>query len=178
MKNNLQSALLGVLCGATAFAAMPPEAYAMSAAPPAAVGLAAPVAKVWYRSYCRPYAQRRAYYPRYSYYRPRTVYYSYDYPTYSSGYSYAYPSYGYGYSYPSYGYGYGGGGAAVAGAALGLMGRGRGPRAHGRRHRRRDPPALGRRRRLGRRLGASPPLVTAQSLHPRVGGRLRLPIRS
>jgi hypothetical protein len=135
MKNSLQSALLGVLCGATALAAMPPEAYAMSAAPPAAVGLAAPVAKVWYRSYCRPYVQRRAYYPRYSYYRPRTAYYSYGYPSYSSGYSYgypayssgysyAYPSYGYGSSYPSYGYGYNGGGAMVAGAALGLMGAG------------------------------------------------------
>jgi hypothetical protein len=131
MTNKIKSALLGILCASTAGAAMPPEAYAMAAAPPAAVGLSPPVETVhyfrrYYRPYYRPYVHRRAYYPSYGYYRrpvsyrPRPVYYARPVYYYSRPVYYGYPAY-YG---GGYGYGYNPGGAMFAGAALGLMGAG------------------------------------------------------
>jgi hypothetical protein len=111
MSKQLRHALLGVLCATTTLGGLPADVLAgpMSAAPPATVGLTAPVDAVhYYRRYYRPvyrvgYHRRYAYYPRRAYYYPRRVYYGYPRRHY---------------------YGYDPSGAIFASAALGLMGAG------------------------------------------------------
>jgi hypothetical protein len=128
MRKTLKSTLAAALCGATAFAALPPEVLAgpMSAASPSSVGLTAPAEKVYYRRYFGPRRYYGGYHPR-RYYRhygydpsgaifagaalgllgagiaaASQPYYGYGYPWY---YGYGYPGY-YGYGSPAYGYGY------------------------------------------------------------------------
>ena len=126
-KSSPKSTLAATLCGATAFAALPPEVLAgpMSEASPSSVGLTAPAEKVYYRRYYGPRRHyggyyRRRYYRHYGYDPSGAIfagaalgllgagiaaasqpYYGYGYPWY---YGYGYPVYGYG--YPAYGYGY------------------------------------------------------------------------
>ncbi len=112
MKNTLKSALLSVLCGATTLSALPPEALAMSVAPPSVVGLTTPVTQIRYygrhwrrhhwgywRPHYRHWGYHRHHYRHWGYYRPhyRRAYYYRRYD-------------------PA--------GAMFAGAALGLMGAG------------------------------------------------------
>jgi hypothetical protein len=113
MRHNLKSSLLGVLCATTALSALPPEALAMSVAPPQTVALTSPTTDVhFYRRYYRwgyrPYHRHWGYH---RHYRP----YGY--------YGYYRPYYRRYYYYPGYSY-YNPGGALFAGAALGLMGAG------------------------------------------------------
>lgn len=123
MRKSLKLALSGALIAATTGTAMPTEVFAgpLSVAPPSAVGLSAPVDKVWYRRW-GGYGYRRPYYGGYygGYYRRynpgaaiaagvglgllgaglaaanSSYYYGGYYPYYNYGY---YPSYGYGYYY-------------------------------------------------------------------------------
>jgi hypothetical protein len=119
MRKSLKLALTGALLGAMTATAVPTEVLAgpMGVAPPATVGLSAPVDKVWYRRW-GGYGYRGGYYRRGN---PGAAiaagvglgllgaglaassggYYGGYYPYYNGGY---YPSYGYGYGYPSYGY--------------------------------------------------------------------------
>jgi hypothetical protein len=101
MRKGLKLALTGALLGAMAATAIPTEVLAgpMGLAPPATVGLSAPVDKVWYRRWGGGYGYRGGY-------------------AYRGGYGYR-PYYGGGY------YRRGNPGAAVAaGVGLGLLGAG------------------------------------------------------
>lgn len=120
MRKGIKSAFSGALICAVVASAVPTEVFAMSAAPPSAVGLSSQVDKVWYRRWGGGY---RPYYGRYRGYRPYYGgYYRRGYypgaalaagmlgaglaaagSGYYGGY---YPYYNYDYNYPSYGYGY------------------------------------------------------------------------
>jgi hypothetical protein len=133
MRKVLNFALSSALCGAMAATALPTEVLAgpMGVAPPATVGLSAPVDKVWYRRWGGGYGYRGGYYRPRAYggyyrrgYNPGAAvgaavglgllgaglaaasnggYYGGYYPYYGGGY---YPSYGYGNPYYDGGWGW------------------------------------------------------------------------
>ncbi|KAF2992590.1 hypothetical protein OGR47_06030 [Methylocystis sp. MJC1] len=128
MRKILNLALSGAVIGAMAMTAIPTEVLAgpMGVAPPATVGLSAPVDQVWYRR-GNGYGYRRPYYGGYYRrgYNPGAAvaagvglgllgaglaasssgYYGGYYPYYGGGYyGGGYYPYGYGYAYPAYNY--------------------------------------------------------------------------